>query len=97
MNRGAWHSDVILTNSLPDSYAPLVVQSARTLRNVITCLIGEERRQIGEKHKNGDQEDNSLALYSAKRKRRKREDITCFGCGERAISALNAPRKRLMR
>ena len=44
---------VILTNSLPQSYAPLVNQlyameeSACTLSHVVTCLIEEERRQTG--------------------------------------------------
>jgi hypothetical protein len=74
---------VVLTNSLLESYSPLVVQldameeSARTLGSVITWLIGEERRQAEDKDKNG--EDTSLAL-SAK-KRRDRSEITCFSCG----------------
>jgi hypothetical protein len=77
---------VILTNSLPESYKPLVVQldameeSARTLSGVITRLIGEERHQVGEK--GADQQvDEPLALSAMKKKRKDRSEITCFGCG----------------
>jgi len=63
------HITVILTNSLPELYAPLVIhldameESARTLSYVITHLIGEERRQIGDK---GDRDNgnNPIALYA---------------------------------
>jgi len=81
------HITVILTNSLPESYAPLVIhldtmeESARTLSYVITRLIGEECRQIGDK---GDRDNGNdpIALY-ARGKHRDRSDITCFGCGEK--------------
>ena len=75
---------VILTNSLPESYAPLVVQldaleeSQRTLSQVITRLIGEERRQSA----NEDREDVSVAFVT-KKTRRDRSEVTCFGCGEK--------------
>src|SRR5258706_7678325 len=75
---------IILTNSLPESYAPLVVQldameeSQRTLSHVITRLITEERRQ----GMNEDREETSIALVMRK-VRRDRSEITCFGCGEK--------------
>lgn len=78
---------VVLTNSLPDSYKPLVVHldgmedSKRTLSGVITRLIGEERRQAGETSAN--QEGHSLILHAVEKKRRDRSEVTCFGCGEK--------------
>ena len=51
---------VILTNSLPESYRPLVVhldsmeEKDQTISNVITCLIGEECHQEGEKDQEKD-------------------------------------------
>jgi len=87
---------LILTDSLPDSYAPLVAQldameeSARTISHVITCLIGEERRQLGET----DRESNAIALLAAGRRRRDRSEITCFGCGEKGHFRSECPKEK---
>ena len=76
---------VILTNSLPETYGPLVVQldvmeeKEHTLSHVITCLVGEECRQNGDK----DWEEDTIALAATWKPRRDRADITCFGCGEK--------------
>jgi hypothetical protein len=70
---------VILTNSLPASYAPLVVQldsmeeNSQTLSHVITRLIGEERRQTGGKGR----------AATAKRRYRDRSEVTCYGYKEK--------------
>ena len=76
---------VVLTDSLPDSYTPLVFQldtmeeKDRTLSHVITQLIEEERRQT----EGRDWEDPLALVAAAKRKRKDRSKITCFGCGEK--------------
>lgn len=76
---------VVLTDSLPDSYAPLVFQldameeKDRPLSHVITRLIEEVRRQT-----EGRNREDPLALAAAaKNKRKDRSKITCFGCGEK--------------
>ena len=87
---------VVLTNSLPESYTPLIVQldamgeTERTISNVITRLIGEERRQGGEK----DQEDDALALIAARRRRRDRSEVTCYGCGEKGHFRSECPKEK---
>jgi hypothetical protein len=86
---------VVLTSSLPDSYAPLVTQldmmeeSAQMLSHVITCLIGEERRQNREK----DRTDDPIALL-AKGRRRDRSGITCFRCGEKGHFRSGCPKEK---
>ena len=94
------HITVILTNSLPESYAPLLIhldameESARTLSYVITRLIGEERRQIGDK---GDKDNgNDPIALSARGKRRDRSEITCFGCGEKGHYRNECPKEKEM-
>src|SRR5260370_28844919 len=51
-------------------------EATRTLGHVITCLIGEERHQKGEK----SAEEDALV---AKRMCREKSEITCFGCGKK--------------
>jgi hypothetical protein len=83
---------VTLTNSLPDSYAPLVVQldamveADRTISHVITRLIGEERRQGMNEVE--DREDTPIALVA---RRRDRSDVTCFGCGKKGYYRSECP------
>ena len=90
---------VILTNSLPESYRPLVVhldsmeEKDRTISNVITRLIGEERRQEGEKDREKDREEEVLALVAARR-RRDCSEITCFGCGEKGHFRFECPKAK---
>ena len=87
------------TNSLPESYAPLIVQldameeSHRTISHVITRLIGEERRQAGEEWEK-DREEDSLALLAARRRRRDRSEVICFGCGEKGHYRSNCPKEQ---
>ena len=94
------HIIVILTNSLPEAYAPLVVhldameESARTLSYVITRLIGEERRQTGDKGDKDDGNDPPLAFSAARGKRRDRSEITCFGCGEKGHFRSECPKEK---
>jgi hypothetical protein len=91
---------VVLTGSLPDAYTPLVVQldaveeSARTIRSVITCLIGEEHCQAGEK--SGDQGDDVLAFYAPSKKHKVISKITCFGCGVKGHYKSDCPVKEKM-
>lgn len=90
---------VILTKSLPESYTPLIVQldnmedKERTLSHVITRLIGEECRQSGEK----PEEDTPIALAAARKPRRDRSEITCFGCGVKGHYRSECPGERDMR
>jgi len=90
---------VVLTNPLPESYAPLVVQldamveTDRTISHVITRLIGEERRQAGRDQEN-DPEEVLLGLLAAKRKRRDRSGITCFTCGKKGHFRSNCPEEQ---
>ena len=90
---------VVLTNSLPDSYTPLVVQldamdeAARTLSHVITRLIGEERRQIGGKDQDEDRDD-PIALSAMKKKSRDRATVTCFECGEKGHYRSECPKEK---
>ena len=90
---------IVLTNSLPDSYTPLVVQldtledSAQTVSHVITCLIGEECCQLGG-HQHGqpgetDWESMALAVV---RKCRDCSKITCFRCGEKGHFCSECPK-----
>jgi hypothetical protein len=80
----------VLMNSLPESYAPLVIQldameeSARTLSHVITRLIAEEWRQ----------KDRGDAPIAPKRRRRDRSDITCFECGGKGHFRSECSKKR---
>jgi len=89
---------VILTNSLPKSYAPLVAQLDNmeetdcTISHVITCLIGEERRQAAGRHQENHPEKGSLAFHMERRKRR--EEVTCFRCGKRGHYRSNCPEEQ---
>ena len=57
----------------------------RVTANLQPCYHGEERPQ----GTNEDREDTSIALV-AKKARRDRSEITCFGCGEKEHYRMNA-------
>ena len=88
---------VVLTSSLPDSYTPLVVHldslsdSTRTISSTITRLVGEERRQAGER--GTDHEDSALAFHAPRWKRKDISEVTCFGCGEKGHYRSECPAK----
>ena len=69
----------------------------RTISNVITCLIGEECCQEGEKDQEKDQEkdreEEVLALVAARR-RRDCSEITCFGCGKKGHFCSECPKAK---
>ena len=76
---------VILTNSLPEMYAPLVVQldvmeeKEHTLSHVITHLVGEECCQ----NRDNDRGEDTIALAATRKPCWDHANITCFGCGEK--------------
>ena len=76
---------VILTNSLLETYTPLVVQldvmeeKECTLSHVITHLVGEECCQNGDKNWGED----TIALAATQKLCWDCANITCFRCGEK--------------
>ena len=90
---------MVLTNSLPDLYTPLVVQldamdeAARTLSHVIMHLIGEERHQGGGKDQDEDW-DHPIALSAIKKRYRDRSTVTCFECGEKGHYQSECPKEK---
>jgi hypothetical protein len=87
---------VILTNSLPESYAPLVNQldtmaeTDCTINHVITRLIGEERCQARDKDREKGQE-GVVTFLAARRKRRDPSEVTCYACGKKGHYRTNCP------
>ena len=85
---------VILTNSLPEMYVPLVVQldvmeeKECTLSHVITRLVGEECHQNGDK----DWGEDTIALAATWKPRWDCANITCFGCGEKGHYCNECPK-----
>jgi len=87
-------------NLLPELYTPLVIhldameESAQTLSYIITCLIGEEHQQIGDK---GDKDNgNDLIVLSARGKCWDHSEITCFRCGEKGHYHNECPKEKEM-